>query len=200
VKHVLGYLQTTKDYGLVLESPRAIDQTTIHAYADASFANDTINRKSTTGYVIMLDESPIFYRTKGQTIVTLSTTEAEYVAATSCVQDIVYYKQLLHELGYKNVKVILEQDNNGSIAHLKDPMARGRTRHLDIKMKWCTQYITRESIEVRYCPTADMIADVFTKALSGDSFVKHRSKMVNAIKGSVESNCIKGSSSVDFSA
>jgi hypothetical protein len=150
------------------------------------------------GYVIMLDESPIFYRTKGQTIVTSSTTEAEYIAATSCIQDIVYYKQLLHELGYKNVRVILEQDNNGSIAHLKDPMARGRTRHLDIKMKWCTQYITRESIEVRYCPTVDMIADVFTKALAGESFVKHRSKMVNAIKGSVESNCIKGSSSVDL--
>jgi hypothetical protein len=41
VKHVLGYLQTTKDYGLVLKSPRAIDETTIHAYADASFVNDT---------------------------------------------------------------------------------------------------------------------------------------------------------------
>jgi hypothetical protein len=94
------------------------------------------------------------------------------------LQDIVYYKQLLYELGYKNVKVILEQDNNGSIAHLKDPMAKGRTRHLDIKMKWCTQYITRESIEVRYCPMADIIADVFTKALAGESFVKHRSKMM----------------------
>jgi hypothetical protein len=104
----------------------------------------------------------------------------------------------LYELGYRNVKVILEQDNNGSIAHLKDPMARGRTRHLDIKMKWCTQYITRESIEVRYCPTTDMIADVFTKALSGESFVRHRSKMVNTIKGSVESNRVKGTSSVDL--
>jgi hypothetical protein len=61
VKHVLGYLQTTKDYGLVLKPPRDIDETTIHAYADASFANDTVNRKSTMGYVIMLDESPIFY-------------------------------------------------------------------------------------------------------------------------------------------
>jgi hypothetical protein len=101
----------------------------------------------------------------------------------SCVQDIVYYKQLLYKLGYKNVKVILEQDNNGSIVHLKDPMAKGRTRHLDIKMKWCTQYISQESIEVRYCPTADMIADVFMKALTGESFVKHRSKMVNTIKG-----------------
>jgi hypothetical protein len=150
------------------------------------------------GYVIMLDESPIFYQTKGQTIVTSSTTEAEYVAATSCVQDIVYYNQLLHKFGYKNVKVILEQDNNSSIAHLKDPLARGRTRHLDIKMKWCTQYITRELIEVRYRPTADMEADVFTKALSGESFVKHRSKMVNVIKGSVESNRVKGSSSVDL--
>jgi hypothetical protein len=146
----------------------------------------------------MLDERPIFYRTKGQTIVTSSTTKAEYVAAMSCVQDIVYYKQLLHELGYKNVKVILEQDNNGSIAHLKDPMARGRTRHLDNKMKWCTQYISRESIEVRYRLMADMIADVFTKALSGESFVKHRTKMVNAIKGSVESNRIKGLSSMDL--
>jgi hypothetical protein len=55
VKHVLGYLQTTKDYGLVLKSPRAIDETTIHVYADASFANDTVNQKSSMGYVIMLD-------------------------------------------------------------------------------------------------------------------------------------------------
>jgi hypothetical protein len=77
-------------------------------------------------------------------------------------------------------------------------MAKGRTRHLDIKMKWCTQYITRESIQVKYCPMADMITDVFTKALTGESFVKHRSKMVNTIKGSVESNRVKGSSSVDL--
>jgi hypothetical protein len=53
VKHVFGYLQTTKDYGLVLKPPRATDETTIHVYADASFVNDTVNRKSTTGYVIM---------------------------------------------------------------------------------------------------------------------------------------------------
>jgi hypothetical protein len=58
-------------------------------------------------------------------------------------------------------------------------------------MKWCTQYISRESIEVRYCPMADMIADVFTKSLTGESFVKHRSEMVNTIKGSVESNRVK---------
>jgi hypothetical protein len=45
---------------------------------------------------------------------------------------------------------------------------------------------------------ADMIADVFMKALSGESFVKHRSKMVNAIKGSVDGNLVKGSSSVDL--
>jgi hypothetical protein len=52
VKHVLGYLQTTKDYGLVLKPPRAIDKTIIHVYADASCASDTVNRKSTTGNVI----------------------------------------------------------------------------------------------------------------------------------------------------
>jgi hypothetical protein len=62
VKHVLGYLQTTKDYGLVLKPPRAIDEMTIHVYADASFANDTVNRKSTMGYVIMLDKVPSFIR------------------------------------------------------------------------------------------------------------------------------------------
>jgi hypothetical protein len=70
VKHVLGYLQTTKDYGLVLKPPRAIDEMTIYVYADASFVNDTVNGRSTMGYVIMLDESLIFYRTKGQMIVT----------------------------------------------------------------------------------------------------------------------------------
>jgi hypothetical protein len=83
------------------------------------------------------------------------------------------------------VKVILEQDNNRSIAHLKDLMAKGRTHHLDIKMKWCTQYISCESIEVRLCPTTEIIADVITKALSGESFVKHRSKMAIMIKGSI---------------
>jgi hypothetical protein len=105
---------------------------------------------------------------------------------------------LLGKLVYKEVKVILEQDINGLISHLKDPMAKGRTCHLDIKMKWCTQYVSRESIEVRFCPTTGMIADVFTKALSGESFVKHRSKMVNVIKGSVESNRIKGSTIVSL--
>jgi hypothetical protein len=53
VKHVLGYLQTTKDYGFIHKPPKAIDETTIHAYEGPRFANDTVNQKSTTGYVIM---------------------------------------------------------------------------------------------------------------------------------------------------
>jgi hypothetical protein len=79
----------------MLQEPEPFKLTTLHAYADASSVNDTINRKSTTGYVIMLGTTPIFYQTNDQMIVTSSTTEAEYVAATSCVQDNVCYNQLL---------------------------------------------------------------------------------------------------------
>ena len=179
VKQVIGYLKETKEIGLKMSSPRSErEETCLRGYADASFAPDTKTRKSVTGYAIFLNGCPIMCRTKGQNIVTSSTTEAEYVAATSCIQDLLYYKGVLKELDFGNIKCVLEQDNNGTISHLRDSHGKGRTRHLDIKLKWCQQYIEKEEIQVNYCPTGQMIADMFTKALSRERFENHRSFIV----------------------
>jgi len=73
------YLCDTRDLGIMLKSQKTM---TVEPYVDSEYANDRVDRKSVTGYVTCINGAPIMWKTKKQSIVTLSSTEAEYVGMT----------------------------------------------------------------------------------------------------------------------
>jgi hypothetical protein len=111
---------------------------------------------------------------KCQATVALSTAEAEYMAATQAVKEVLWLKQLLNEIGFtQSQPVLIHSDNQGSIALTKNPAYHSRTKHIDIRHHFIRDAVEVGAVELQYCATDDMVADVLTKALARDKHEKH---------------------------
>ena len=107
-------------------------------------------------------------------MVALSTTEAEYVAAVSAGQEILWLRNLFTELGYDfKGPSTLYMDNQSAIAVVKNPEHHGRMKHLDLCLFWLRDEVQKNKIMVKYCPTGIMPADQLTKALPRAKTLEH---------------------------
>lgn len=98
VKHVLRYLRGTQSHGILLgqvDNPYPL----FHALSDSDWGIGE-GRKSISGFVIMLGDSPISWSSKQQTVVALSSCEAEYLSASHAARDVLWFRNLFSELGY----------------------------------------------------------------------------------------------------
>jgi hypothetical protein len=114
----------------------------------------------------MMGTGAISWSSRLQGIVALSTTEAEYVAATSAGQEILWLRNLFTELGYKfNSSSTLYIDNRSALSVAKNPEHHGRMKHLDLRFYWLRNEVEKGSITMVHLPTEEMPADIMTKAL-----------------------------------
>ncbi|KAG8480350.1 hypothetical protein CXB51_024735 [Gossypium anomalum] len=112
-KRIFRYLQRTKDFGLFYKK-REISF--LFGFIDSDFAGDIDDRKSTLGYVFMMGTGAVSWSSKKQSIVTLSTTEAEFVAATACAYQAIWLRKILEELKFKRMgATTIFYDNNSTI-------------------------------------------------------------------------------------
>lgn len=168
VKRVLRYLKGTASWALHIggASPGLV---TLHGYCDADWAGDIDDRRSTTGYYFSLGSGSVTWNSKRQVTVALSSTEAEYMAVSSATRELVWLRRLLSELGVaQTVPTVLYGDNQGAIALAKNPVAHARTKHIDVQHHFIRQQVACDAVTLQYCPTAEMWADVLTKALPRD--------------------------------
>ena len=171
-KRVLRYLKGTMNYGLLYSG-----DSDVLAYSDADWAGDVDDRKSTSGYMFQIAGGPVSWKSRKQDTVALSTAEAEYVALSSAAQECIWLQRLLCELGKPlgGPTVILE-DNQSSIAMARNPQFHGRAKHIDIKHHFVRERVSDGSIELKYCPTNEMVADILTKGLAHQQFSFLREK------------------------
>ena len=175
VKRIFRYIKGTINYGLLYKKDGNCD---LVGYADADWAGDVNDRKSTSGYVFQLNGAPISWSSKKQTCVALSTAEAEYASLSSAAQETVWLRQLLSDVNCtSNEPTILLEDNQSAICMTKNPKYHSRSKHIDIKYHFVREEVIKGTIELQYCPTHDMIADVLTKGLSNDKFIRFRNMM-----------------------
>ena len=116
----------------------------------------------------------VSWRSKKQTSVALSTAEAEYVASASATQEALWMRQLSAELNGKlpTEAIVIFEDNQSAIAMTKNPQFHGRSKHIEIKYHFVRDKVAEGIVEIQYCPTTEMIADMLTKALPKDVFAK----------------------------
>ena len=166
LKHLCRYLQGTKSLKLCYE-PDPQQQEMFTAYADADFGGEVDGRRSTSGMVVKMGTGAISWASKLQPIVTLSTTEAEYVSITAAGQEILWLRNLLSELGFEPKGAsTLHLYNQSALAVTRNPEHHGRMKHLDLRYYWLRDAVKAGLIDVRYISTKDMPADIMTKALS----------------------------------
>jgi len=133
-------------------------------YSD--WAGDCNDRHSTTGNLFLMAKGPVNWISKKQPVIALSASEAEYIAVSAAAQEAVWLRRLLTDLkALPESPTIIMEDNQGAMALAKNPVAHARTKHIDIKYYYIRKAIQDGLIVLRYCPTNEMIADLFTKGL-----------------------------------
>ena len=162
-KRVLRYLKGTKEHG-----PCFLGNTktgTLTGASDADWAGDAERRRSTTGYIFKLCNAAVSWKSQLQTTVALSTAEAEYMALCAAVQEALFLRRMLSEMGFvqREPTVILE-DNQSCIALANNNMTHGRSKHIDIRYHFTRECVESGQIVLNYCPTEDMLTDQGTGA------------------------------------
>jgi hypothetical protein len=120
----------------------------------------------------------VSWSSKKQPTVALSTVEAEYMAASNATKEAIWLRTLLSDLGFTQVQATtLHSDNMGCIALSLNPVSHSRAKHIDIRHHFICERVASNEIDIKFCSTKDMVADIFTKALPKDAFEKFRAAL-----------------------
>ena len=170
----MRYLKHTTDFGLFY--PKACEFELL-SYSDADFAGCKTDRKSTSGTCHFLGQSLVSWCCKKQNSVSLSITEAEYIAVGLACAQVLWMQQMLSDYGITLTKSPILCDNNSAICISKNPALHSRTKHIDVRHHFIRDHIDKGHVTVDYCPTGHQIADIFTKPLKEDDYVKFRREL-----------------------
>ena len=192
VKRIGRYLLGTQDKGLVMKP----NQEGMECWVDASHASEWSNKsaeydpntaRSRMGYLITYGGCPMHWASKMQTEIALSSTEAEYIALSQAMREVIPIMWLLKEARDMGVPVMNEkpkvmckvfEDNAGAIEIANVPKMRPRTKHLNIKYHHFREEVKKGTIKVYHVGTEEQIADIFTKALDEGLFRRFRVRMM----------------------
>jgi hypothetical protein len=166
VKHLFCYLCSTCNFCLTYK-PNPSAPYPFHAYSDADHSANLDNGCSTSTYVVKIGSGAVSWMSCLQSIVALLTTEAEFVAAASAGQQVIWIWQLLGELSFDISKpLLLLLDNQSAIQVARNPKHHGCMKHLDLHFYWLRNVVVAGQIVICYVPTADMAANLLTKGLA----------------------------------
>ena len=139
-------------------------------YSDADWAGNADDRKSTSGGCFYVRNCLIAWLSKKQNSISLSTAEAEYIAAGSCCTQLLWMKQMLHDYGIDQDTMIVFCDNTSAINISKNPVQHSRTKHIDIRHHFIRELVEQKIVSVEYVPTENQLADILTKPLDSLRF------------------------------
>jgi hypothetical protein len=170
---VLRYVAGTANFGIIYKP----GDSTLVGYADADYAGDIDTRRSTTGYVYILNGGVISWSSRLQATVAVSTAEAEYMAAAAAVKEALWLRKLLSDFGKGIPTVSIYGDNQAAIKLLKHPIASLRSKHIDVIYHFARERVARGEVTFEYISTDRMVADIMTKALPVNKFITCRDSM-----------------------
>ncbi|GKC39744.1 putative ribonuclease H-like domain-containing protein [Tanacetum coccineum] len=134
------------------------------AYTDSDYAGASLDRKSTTGGCQFLGCRLISWQCKKQTVVANSTTEAEYVAASSCCGQVLWIQNQLLDYGYNFMHTKIYIDNESTICIVKNPVFHSKTKHIEIRHHFIRDSNEKKLIQMIKIHTDKNVADLLTKA------------------------------------
>ena len=174
-KHILHYLAGTKSKGIIYQSELTELQGSnpFYGYADTAYANAD-DYHSTSGYVFLVSSRAITWGSRKQTIITLSSTEAEYVALSEAARETKWLAALYVELGYQpHGPITILGDNNGSIAMVTNPQFHKWSKHIIIRYHWIREHIGQNILQIHQCHDLQQTANILTKALTPNKHNRH---------------------------
>lgn len=173
VKRIFKYLRGTENFGLKFADNSVKEG--LSAYTDADFGGDETTRRSTSGVLVMHNGAAIAWTSTLQKSVSLSTTEAEFVAASEGAKQLIWNCRLMEELGVNLDKPTLYVDNASAIKLTKNPEFHKRSKHIEIRHYFVRECYQNGYFDVQHIEGKKQIADIFTKPLGPQRFMELRS-------------------------
>ena len=179
----------TKDKGLLI---RPNKQKFFECWVDADFSgnwqqkdahNDPMTAKSRSGWVVRFAGAPITWASKIQTITALSAMEAEYIALSTSLREVIPLMGMLKEATEHGVRIhnlppkihcTVFEDNSGALELARLPKMRPRTKHINQSYHHFREHVEKQEIQVQATPTEEQMADILTKPLPENPFCRHR--------------------------
>jgi len=183
INRLLYYIVGTRDLGLLLHSGEGI---TLYATVDASYAVHS-DMKSHTGCTLHIGRHSGSFRslTKKQSVMADSSTIAEYIGAHLASKEIMWTRNFLQELGFKQKEpTTLYVDNQSTIKLIGKPGNGNKTKHIELRFNFIREQVAKGNVKIEYLPTTEMISDILTKPLGTSAFVYLRSLLLGTSQGS----------------
>ncbi|KAL2252650.1 UNVERIFIED_CONTAM: Retrovirus-related Pol polyprotein from transposon TNT 1-94 [Sesamum indicum] len=189
--HLIRYLKGNHSSGLFFSSSNKLKLT---AFSDADWATCRRTRRSTTAYCIFMGTAPISWKSKKQTIVARSSTEAEYRSMAATVCEIVWVNNSLKDLQIQvKTPIPFHCDNKAALHITENLVFHERTKHVELDCHVVRDKFKEGLILPTYLVSKDQVADMFTKVLTGNAFSRLYSKVglitkdaIPACKGAAE--------------
>ena len=205
VKRILRYLNSTKDKGMTLSPNRSL---VIDCYVDADFAGlwnveqdqDPLCVKSRSGFLITFMGCPLHWVSKLQSQIALSTMEAEYIALSQAMRELIGLRAMLKEIYSNTFKTpsaitslkfqavsktfgtipasTVHEDNEACLRFATVPKMSPRTKHIAIPYHFFREKVANGEINIVGVATDNQLADQFTKGLPQDKFLRDRKRLV----------------------
>jgi hypothetical protein len=190
IKRIVRYLKGTADKGIIFESNLTSG---LEMYCDADFAGlwksenseqvDSV--RSRTGFLIKLYGCPLLWTSRMQTEVACSTLEAEYIALSSGMRELLPIRNLYLSLATHmrfpeaetSIKCSVFEDNQGALGLALAPKITPRTKHIGVKYHFFRENVVSGDIKLGYCESENQEADILTKGLSAAKYVRIRTKL-----------------------
>ena len=164
LRRVLKYLISTKGKKLEISVIKS-KQFVLDVYTDSDWAHDNLDRKSVTGTCIMLNNVPITWTSRKQSIVATSSCEAEYIAASESIKDMLYSYHMLNEIFTVQLPVTMFIDNTGALQLAEKTLNNQRSKHIDVRYHHIRHWVQSKVVKLEKVRSIDNTADIFTKAL-----------------------------------
>ncbi|KAI3690760.1 hypothetical protein L2E82_48967 [Cichorium intybus] len=167
-KRILKYVKGTQDHGIIYFKN---DDFKLKGYSDSDFGGNHDDSKSTAGYVFNMGSGAISWQSKKQSVVALSSAEAEYMSLSTAGCQAFWLRAVLEELREcQSGPTTIFCDNKSAIALSKNPVFHDKSKHIRIKFHFIRELVSNGEVEIEFCGTKEQVADFFTKALQVGNF------------------------------
>ncbi|XP_070020020.1 secreted RxLR effector protein 161-like [Nicotiana sylvestris] len=163
--HILWYIKLAPSKGLLFED-RGHEQ--IVGYSNANYAGSPFDRRSMSGYCVLVGGNLVSWKSKKQNVVAWCSAEAEYRTMAMATCELIWIKQLLKELKFGEISQMrLGCDNQASHLIASNPVFHERTKHIEIDYHFVREKILSADIATKFVKSNDQLADIFSKSLTG---------------------------------